>query len=327
MRTRRACLMSCAAFVALGALAVTRSARADGWPERPVRILVPFPPGGNTDGISRIIAQRFGEVFGQQFLVENRPGAAGALAAEAVARSAPDGHTLLMATLGQTAIVPAVTKAPFDPIKDLVPISKIGTNPYVLMVHQSVPVKTLAEFLDYVRARPNAVTFAAAGTGDLIYLATSLFLKRAGIEMIAVMYKGGAPAFADVLAGHVQTYFGNLSDALPHVASGVIRPLATSAERRLPQLPDVPTFIESGFPGFKISTWNGLMAPTGTPRDIVGRLAAEVALAVKDPTVVERLAKFGVDPLGNTPEEFAAALPAELAFWAEAAQSAGVHAP
>jgi tripartite-type tricarboxylate transporter receptor subunit TctC len=329
MPTRRACLASLlaslAAVSALATIAPLRRALAQSWPQRPVRIIVPFPPGGNTDGIARIFAQRFGEIFSQQFVVENRPGASGALAAEAVARSPADGNTLLMATLGQSAIVPAVTRASFNPLADFAPISKLGTNPFVLVVHQSVPVKTLPEFVDYVRAQPNKVTFAAAGTGDLIYLAMSLFLKRAGLEMIPVMYKGGAPALADVVAGHVQTYFSNLSDVVPHAASGAIRPLAVSSDQRLRQFPDVPTFSEAGYPGFRILTWNGLMAPIGTPKEIVDRLADESARAAKDPKVIERLANFGIDPLGNRPEEFAASLAADIRFWADAAKSAGVQ--
>jgi tripartite-type tricarboxylate transporter receptor subunit TctC len=316
-----------AACAALAALASIPRASAQGWPQKPVKIIVPFPPGGNTDGIARIIAQHFGEIFGQQFVVENRPGASGAIAAESVARAPADGYTLLMATLGQTAVVPAVTRAPFNPLADFVPISKLGTNPFVLVVHQSVPVTTLAEFVDYVRRQPDKITFAAAGTGDLIYLAMSLFLKRAGLEMIPVMYKGGAPALADVVAGHVQTYFANLSDVVPHAGSGAIRPLAVSGDKRLPQFPDVPTFMEAGYPGFKILTWNGLMAPAGTPKEIVDRLAGEAARAVKDPKLIERLANFGIDPLGSSPEEFAAALATDIPFWAEAARSAGVHPP
>ena len=325
MPTRRACLATLAAVSALAAVAPTRRALAQSWPQRPVKIMVPFPPGGNTDGIARIFAQRFGEIFGQQFVVENRPGASGALAAEAVARSPPDGYTLLMATLGQSAIVPAVTRASFNPLADFTPISKLGTNPFVLVVHQSVPVKTLTEFVAYVRAQPRKITFAAAGTGDLIYLAMSLFLKRAGLEMIPVMYKGGAPALADVVAGHVQTYFSNLSDVVPHAASGAIRPLAVSSDQRLRQFPDVPTFSEAGYPGFRILTWNGLMAPVGAPREIVDRLASESARAAKDPKVIERLANFGIDPLGNTPEEFAAGLATDIRFWADAAKIAGVQ--
>jgi tripartite-type tricarboxylate transporter receptor subunit TctC len=302
-----------------------RTAGAQSWPQRPVKIVVPFPPGGNTDGIARIFGQRFSEIFGQQFVVENRPGASGALAAEAVARSPADGYTLLMSTLGQSAIVPAVTRASFNPLADFAPVSKLGTNPFVLVVHQSVPVKTLGEFVDYVRAQPKKITFAAAGTGDLIYLAMSLFLKRAGLEMIPVMYKGGAPALADTVAGHVQTYFSNLSDVVPHAASGAIRPLAVSSDQRLRQFPNVPTFAEAGYPGFRILTWNGLMAPIGTPREIVDRLAGESARAAKDPKVIERLANFGIDPLGNTPEEFAASLAADIRFWADAAKIAGVQ--
>ena len=314
------------AAIACAALALSFGfAQAQSWPQKPVRIVVPFPPGGNTDGIARIVAQRFSEVFGQQFVVENRPGAAGAIAAESVARAPADGYTLLMTTLGVTAVVPAATKAPFNPLKDFVAVSKVGSNPFVLVVNSSVPVKTLDEFVTYVRSQPNKINFAAAGTGDLIYLSMVLFQKRAGLEMVPVMYKGGAPALADVVAGHVPVYFSNLSDVLPHAAGGALRALAVSDRKRLPQFPDVPTFIEAGFPGFTIMTWNGLVAPAGTPKEIVDRLAAETARAVKDPKIVERLANFGIEPLGTTSEEFAAGIAADVAFWAEAARIADAH--
>ncbi len=328
MQTRRAALSSLAVLASSGslaALAAVAPAYAQAWPHRPVKIVVPFPPGGNTDGIARIFAQRLGEVFGQKFVVENRPGAAGAIAAESVARSLADGYTLLMATLGQTAVVPAVAKASYDPVKDFAAISKIGTNPFVLVVNGNVPVKTLDEFVGYVRSQPNKINFAAAGTGDLIYLSTVLFLKRAGLQMIPVMYKGGAPALSDVVAGHVPVYLSNLSDVVPHAASGAIRPLAVSAPRRIALLPDVPTFIEAGFADFSILTWNGLVAPAGTPQDIVDRIAGEVVRAVREPAVQERLASFGIDPLGNTPAEFASTIAADVAFWVEAARIADLR--
>jgi tripartite-type tricarboxylate transporter receptor subunit TctC len=314
-----------ASFAVFALLTLVQPAQSEGWPQRPVRILVPFGAGGNTDIITRIMAQHLGEVFGQQFVVETRPGAAGAIAAEAVARAPADGYTLLMATLPQIAIVPAMTKTPYDPVKDLVPISNIGTNPFVLIVHPSIPANNVAEFVEYARKKPDKLTYVAAGAGSLTHLAMVLFLKRAGIEMIPVMYKGGPMGLTDVIAGHVDAYFASLSVVVPHATSGALRLLAVSGDKRAPQIPDVPTLIESGFPGFKTLLWTGLMAPAGTPKDIINRIAEEVSRAVKDPKVAERLADNGVDALGNSPEEFAATIATDIALWAEAVKVAGVE--
>jgi tripartite-type tricarboxylate transporter receptor subunit TctC len=301
------------------------AAQAQGWPQRPVRILVPFAPGGNTDGIARIVAQRLGEVFPQQFLVENRPGAGGALAAEAVARSPADGHTLFLTSVSVLAVLPAMTRTPFDPVKDFVPISNIGSNPNVLVTYPGFPPKTIAEFVEYVRAQPQKLSYAASVTGSLAHLSMALFLKRAGLEMTAVSYKGGAAPLTDVIAGHVPAYFAPLSDVLPHRTTGDLRMLAVSSERRSAQIPDVPTLSESGFPGFNTSTWNGLLAPAGSPKDIVDSLGREVARAALDPKFVERLASFGVEPVGNTPEQFAMQIASDIRFWAEVVKIAGVQ--
>jgi tripartite-type tricarboxylate transporter receptor subunit TctC len=297
------------------------------WPQKPVKIVVPFAPGGSSDSIARITAQRLAEVYGQQFVVENRPGASGMLAAEAVARSQPDGHMLLQAALPQIAIVPAMAKAPYDPVRDFSPISAIGTNPFVLIVHPSMPVKTIGEFVEYVGKRPSSLSYVASSVGSLAHLSMALFLKRAGLEMIPVTYKGGgAIPLADLIAGHVPAYFTTLADVLPHRTDGALRPLAVSSERRAPQIADVPTMIESGFPGFKTLTWNGLMAPAGTPKATIDAIASEIARAVKDPSIAERLLSHGVDPLGNSPEEFAHMITADIALWAGAVKIAGVQA-
>jgi tripartite-type tricarboxylate transporter receptor subunit TctC len=315
-----------ASVVVLAAgLGMVPPAWSQSWPQRPVKIIVPFPPGGNTDGIARIMAQRLAEAFGQQFVVENRAGASGTVAAEAVARAPADGHMLLMGSPSQIAIAPAMTRTSYDPIRDFAPISVVGTNPLVLVVHPSIPSRTVAEFITYVRAQPVKLTYASAGVGSIVHLSTAMFLHRAGLDMTAVTYKGGAPALADVIAGHVPVYFPNLSEALPHATSGVLRLLAVSSETRVPQLPDLPTIGESGLPGFKSLTWNGLFAPAGTPRDIVERIAKEVARAVAEPALAERIAGFGVKPLGGSPEQFAAMITADTAFWAEAVKIAGVE--
>jgi len=311
---------------AMLALGLPSQAQAQEWPQRPVRIIVPFPAGGNSDAVTRIIAQRLGEVFGQQFVVESRPGAGGALAAESVARAPADGYTLFMATLGQIAVIPKISKAPYDPVRDLVPISNIGTNPFVLVINPSVPATNVKEFVDYARRQPDKLTYVSAGPGSMVHLSMALFLNRAGIDMIPVSYKGGAAPLTDVVAGHVTSFFPNLSVVLPQVGTGAIRMLAVSSEQRNAQLPDVPTFIESGFPGFHVLTWNGLMAPAGTPKDIIERLAQEVGKAVRDPGIAERLVRNGVDPLGNSPAEFAAMIAHDMALWDEAIKAAGAQA-
>jgi tripartite-type tricarboxylate transporter receptor subunit TctC len=305
---------------------MAQPSRSEGWPQRPVKIIVPFAPGGNTDGLARIMAQRLGEALGHAFVVENRPSGGGSVAAEAVARSPADGYTLFMASVAQIAIVPAMMKATYDPVKDFAPISVIGTNPYILVVNPSLPVQSLREFVDYVKARPNMLSHAIAGPGGVGHLAMALFTKRTGIDLIPVMYRGGGVApQADVIAGHVPIFMTNLSVAVPYAASGQVRPLAVLSEKRVPQLPNVPTFTEAGFPGLKIIAWNGLMAPAGTPKEIIDVIAKEIALAVKEPKLVELLTNFGVEPLGNTPEEFAAMIAADIPLWAEAVKIAGVE--
>src|SRR5215510_3828255 len=217
LTTRRACIGSLAALLAL---AVTRPARSQPWPQRPVRIVVPFSVGGNSDIIARIVAQRLGEAFGQQFVIENRAGASGAVAAELVARSAPDGHTLIMANVPQIAILPASMKTPYDPVRDFAPISNIGTNPFVLAAHPSIPADSVKAFVDYVRAQPGTVTYASSGVGSMTYIAMALFRRRAGLDMLPVTYKGGAAPVADLVAGHVRSMFSNLSLVVPHATSG-----------------------------------------------------------------------------------------------------------
>jgi len=321
MPTRRTTLVW---FTGLPLFGLPASARPQPWPNRPVTILVPFAAGGNTDGIARIVGQRLADGLGQPVIIENRGGAGGAIAAADVAQAPPDGYTLFMAALPVIAIVPAVIKTRFDPLKDFVAISNIATNPFVLVVHKDVPARTLQEFITYVRAQPDALSYASAGRASLNHLSMVLLLKLAGLEMTHVAYKGNAPALADVIGGHVPVMFSNLSDVLPHQTDGSIRLIAVSSEQRSARIPDVPTVSESGFPQFKILTWNGLMAPAGTPRDVVERLAQEIASAVKDAEFVSRLVSYGVDPLGSNPEEFAAMISADVTFWARVVAVAGI---
>ena len=321
MRVRQVALF---AFTALLALGVLDPAQSQPWPQRPVTVVVPFAAGGNTDGIGRSIAQWLSDRLGQQFVVENRGGAGGAIAAEMVAKAPADGYTLFVAALPQIAIVPAISQTRYDPVKDFAPISVVGTNPFVLAVNKDGPVKSVPEFIAYVRKAPQPLSYASAGIGSLNHLSMALFLKLAGIDMIHVPYKGNAPAMSDVVAGHVPAIFTNLSDALPQAAAGSIRLIGVSSETRTHQIPDVPTVAEQGFPTFKTRTWNALMAPAKTDPAIIARVAAEVAAAAKDPGFAERLNHLGVDPLGNSPAEFAALIAADIPFWAEAVRIAGV---
>ena len=300
------------------------TALAQAWPQKPVKIVVPFAAGGNTDGIARVTAERLTAVLGQQVLVENRAGANGAIAAEFVARAAPDGYTLLMAAMPLVAVLPVVAKQAYDPVKDFAPVSNIGSNPFVLGVHKSVPASNVREFVAFIRANPGKFNYASGGSGSVSHLSAALFVKRAGLEMTHVSYKGGAPAVADLLGGQVQMYFGNLSELAPHAAGGNLRIIGVSSEKRAKQLPEVPTIAESGFAGFRTLTWNGLMAPAGTPPAIVARLAQEVSTITATPVVAQRLEQLGVDPIGNTPQQFADTIRADIALWADAVKAANL---
>ncbi len=296
---------------------------AQEWPQRPARVIVPFAAGGNTDAIARIVAERLSTVFAQQFVVENRVGAGGAIAAEFVAKSPPDGYTLLMAAVSQIAILQYIQKIGYDPVKDFAPISNIGTNPFVLGVHESVPARNVREFVDYVKGRPGKLNYATGGSGTLGHLSSALFVNRAGIAMTHVPYKGGGPAVADLVAGTVQMYFGNASELIQHGKSGKIRLLGVSSAARAPQLPDVPAIAES-FPGFQTLTWNGLLAPAGTPAVIVNRVSTEARRIVREAAVIARLNNIGVDPLGSTPAEFAETIRIDNVVWQEAVKAAGL---
>ena len=311
-------------FIAMLAVVAASAANAQDWPQRPVRILVPYAPGGNSDGIARIVAQRLSERLGQAFIIENKVGANGAIAADTTIRSTPDGYTLMWAVTPPMAVTPAMTKVVYDPIRDFAPISIVGSNAFVLLVNKDFPPKSVAEFVAYVRAQKEKMAYAEGSAGSLTHLAMALFLKRADLDMTNVSYRGNAPALTDVMAGHLQMMFSNVSDALPQAQAGAVRLLAVSSAQRAPQIPNVPTVAESGFPGFNVLTWNGLVAPAGTPKPIVDLLAREIAAAVKDPKFIERLETYGVDPVGNTPEEFAKIIASDVTQWADAVKMTGL---
>jgi tripartite-type tricarboxylate transporter receptor subunit TctC len=314
-------------FAAVAALvAFMGSAVAAEWPDRPVKIIFPYAAGSTGDATARLIARRLSDRFGQAFIVENRVGANGVIGTEFVAGSAPDGYTLLWAVTPQIAIAPAMAKVPYDPATDFVPISVVSTNRFALLVNAKVPVRTVPDFVEYAKAQTKGFTYAEGGAGSITHLSMVLFLNRVGLKGINVTYKGTQPALTDVVAGHLPAMFALFGDALLQAQNGAIRLLAVSSEQRSVQAPDVPTVAESGFPGFTATSWWGLMAPAGTPKAAVDRIAAEVGKATKDKKIREQLTAFGVDPLGNSPAEFSAMIASDIELWAGAVKLAGLQA-
>jgi tripartite-type tricarboxylate transporter receptor subunit TctC len=325
MQSRRRFLELAAGTAAVG-LRLDTPAFCQTWPEHPVKVIVAFAPGGNSDSIARIACQRLGRALGQSFFIENRGGNGGALGAEAAARAAPDGYTLFMAVSSPMAVTPAMMRVRYDPIRDFVAISNIGSNPVVLTVNSELPAKSIAEFIAYVRARPGKITFGSGGVGTINHLSMTLFAKRAGLDMIHVPYRGGGPAMIDLISGQLNSMFANSSDVLKQADTGKVRMLAISSLKRAAEAPSIPTVSESGFEGFNTEVWNGLVAPAGTPAEIVNRIAAEVARAAKEPEFVEQLSNIGVTAVGDTPTEFASTIKRDVALWAEAVNIAGLQA-
>lgn len=294
------------------------------WPERPIMVTVPFPAGGTGDSITRLTAEWLTKALKQKVVVENRAGATGTIAAEYVARAPADGYTLFMASAGVMEIVPHMQKVRYDSFKSFVPISVVGSNAQALAANPNFPAKTLAELISYAKERPGQVPYASGGAGTLAHLTMVLFLKRAGITMSHVAYKGNAPALTDVLGGHAPLYIGGLSEVLPHDKTGKIKVIAVSSDKRLSQLPDAQTFAEQGFPGFMTATWNGLMAPAGTPKEVISIIVNAFRPACQDSGFNAKLEALGVDPLCNSPEQFAEMLHANWLMWQEAVKGSGV---
>jgi tripartite-type tricarboxylate transporter receptor subunit TctC len=312
--------------LAIAALALVLGAGAAqaAWPERPVRVTVPFAAGGITDVVARIMADRLQTAFKQAFVVENEPGAAGTLAAQRLARAQPDGYTLMSCPVSQITITPFTHKVDFDPTKDFTPISIMATSPFVLTVQSGFPANTLAEFISYVKSKPGQLTYGSAGPGSLTHLASAVFLKHAGLDMIHVPYKGLAPAFTDLLAGHINLLSATPVETKAYLASGKVKFLAISSAQRSPQFPDLPTIGET-LKSPPVITIHGILAPARTPRDIVDAIGREIAAAENTPEFRERLVKIGVEPAINTPEEFAAIIAAETARWREVVRDLGLQ--
>lgn len=316
---------ACAALLALALVMVLTGARAADWPTRPVTVVVPYAAGGNTDMMARLLTKRLAERLGQPFVIENRPGGAGSIGAIQAARAAPDGNTLMFGASSQIINVPMLQKVSYDPDKDFVPVSIFGAGPYLLGIKSALPVKTLAEFVAYAKSNPGKLNYASAGHGGNVHLNTALFLARAGLDMVHVPYKSGAPAMNGLAAGEIEMYFGNASELIQHASNDRIRLLAVSTVQRLSQLPDVPTVAEL-YPGFDTSSWNGLFAPAGTPQPIIDLLVKEVIDAAKDPEIVERLERLAILPFGTTQAEFVAIIDRSRVSIREAIKAAGVKA-
>jgi tripartite-type tricarboxylate transporter receptor subunit TctC len=313
-------------LVAAAIVVATGAALAQSWPQRPVKVLVPFAACGNIDVMGRLAASRLSEAFGQQFVVENRVGGNGIIATEAVARAPADGNTLLWASTSVIAIFPAITKVGYDPVKDLAPVSLFSVAPQVLIVNPKLPAQNVLEFIAYVKAQKDKLAYAGGGgPGSASNLLMSLFLKRAGLDMTNVSYRGTAPALTDLIAGHIPTMFVPISEALPQARAGLIRMLAVSSGTRSREAPEVATIAEQGFPGFDMASWTGMMAPTGTPKEIIDRMAGEFARALKDPQFVAHIESAGAEPAADaSPAAFATFIAKEIPLWGEAVKIAGV---
>lgn len=299
------------------------AARAQDYPSKPVRIVVPFAPGGPNEIVARLVATGLSSAMGQQFIVENRPGAGGNIGTDHVAKSAPDGYTLLSAGPGSLVINPLMGPVPYDAARDFAPVSLMATAPNALVVNPGVAAKSVRELIALARARPGQLNYASGGAGSSPHLAAALFVSMAGVDIAHVPYKGTGPAVTDLLGGQVQMAVLGIPTVLPHIRSGRLRPLAVTGKRRSPELPEVPTVDEAGVAGYEMTPWYGLLAPAGTPRDIVARLGSETAKVLHDPEMKEKLSAQGAEPAGGTPEEFAAVLRTETARWTPVVRSLG----
>ncbi len=316
--------------VALGAVLLgvfePQSVHAQGYPTKPVRFIVPFAAGGSTDIIARTVGARVSELIGQQVIVDNRPGGGTVIGTEAVARSAPDGHTLLVVPAPFTINPSLLPKLPYDPLADFTPITLINTTPLVVVVNPSVPARTVKELIALAKSKPGALNFGSSGTGGSNHLAGELFNSMAGVKMVHIPYKGNAPALTDLVGGHVDLIFNGLTSAYPLIKSGRIRPLAVTSIRRSAVLPDMPTLDESGLKGFEAVAWNGLAGPAKVPAEVVDRLSSAVRKVLGNAEVRERLKSEGSDPVGSTPAEFARFIRDEIAKWAKVIKLSGAKA-
>jgi len=303
---------------------LTASAHAQNYPTRAVRLVVPFAPGGSTDIVARVIAQKLNEMWGQPVIVDNRAGGSTVIGTDVGAKAPPDGHTLLVTPAPFTIVPSLTTKLPYDPHKDFEPITLINTTPLVVVVHPGVPAKSIKELIALARSRPGALNFGSSGSGGSNHLAGELFNALAGVKMVHVPYKGNAPALTDLVGGHVDLLFNGLTSALPLIKSGKLRPLGMTSLKRAGALPDVPTVDEQGLKGFQAVAWNGLTAPARTPKDVIAKLNADVSRVIRTAELVEKLRAEGSDPVGSSVSDYTAFLRDEIAKWAKVIKFANI---
>ncbi|HEV7821546.1 MAG TPA: tripartite tricarboxylate transporter substrate binding protein, partial [Burkholderiales bacterium] len=305
-------------------LCIAGVAAAQTYPVKPIRMLIGFAPGGGTDIVGRIVAQKLGEALGHQVIADNRAGASGQLAAELVAKAAPDGYTIMMAHIAAISILPSLSKLPYDPLKDFAPISLAAIGPNLLVVHPSLPVRSVKELIALAKARPGELQFASAGAGTVQHLAGELFKLQAKVDMLHVPYKGSGQSIVDLIAGQVHMDFDSVPPVINYVRQGRLRALAVTSAKRFSLLPDIRTIEESGVPGFDMSTWWGLVAPAAMGKDAIGRLQTETVKLLRQPDVKEKIAFAGAETVGNTPEEFAAYIRTETAKYARIVKAANI---
>jgi tripartite-type tricarboxylate transporter receptor subunit TctC len=305
---------------------VAVQALAQGYPAKPVRVIVPYPPGGGNDTLGRLFAAKLGERMGQSFVVENRPGAGTMIGTEVAAKSPPDGYTILLSSIATHALSPNLyARVPYDPIKDFAPITLLGVAPTVMVVNKDLLAASLAEFIALAKAKPGSFTYASGGNGTPPHINGEVFKALAGVDLLHVPYKGGGPALADLVAGRVHVMLDTAASAMPHVRGGRLRALAISAPQRSPEYPELPTFAEAGLPQYETNAWYSMHAPAGTPPEIVRRLNAELVAILKDPDILARFKQLSTEPVGNSPEEFAGFVKAELDKYARIIKAANIR--
>ena len=317
-------LVAIACFACFAAAPAQAASVAAAYPARPIRLIVPFAPGGSNDIMARIAGQKLSESLGTQVVVDNRAGGSGIIGTDIAAKAAPDGYTLLMMSLTFAVNASLYSKLPYDTEKDLTPVTLVASAPLMLVVHPSIPAKSVQELIAYAKANPGKLNFGSGGPGTTPHLAGEMLKMMAGVRMTHVPYKGGGPALTDLVGGQIQLMLENIPSTLPHAKSGRLRSLAVSGLKRSPLVPDLPTLDEAALKGYEIVGWNGLFVPSGTPRQIVTRLHGDIAKALAQPDVKERLATMGAEPVGNTPEEFRAFVKAEIVKWAKVVKAAGL---
>ena len=322
MNTRFPAILACALAAAVAGAA---AAQTTSYPTRPLRLIVPFPPGGGNDILARAVGQRLAEVIGQQVVVDNRGGAGGVIGGQIAATSPPDGYTLFLGSLGGLAHNPALKpNLPYNPPRDFAPISLLATSSFIVAAHPSVPAKSIADLIALAKAKPNTLNYASAGPGSSLHMTGELFKYATGTQIVHVPYKGTGPALIDTISGQVHMLMGNVLSSLQHAKSGKLRALAVTTVKRSPAAPELPTLAEAGVPGYESSTWHAWFAPGGTPPAIVERLATELAKAAQAADVVARLSPDGAQPVGSTPGELHQFVVADIARWHKVVKQAGI---